>query len=41
MHLIKSPAKQTVRKNVKAEVANSKPVKQAAYPVKREAAKKK
>jgi hypothetical protein len=41
--LVKSPLKEAFRKNVKAEVAAGKPVKQAvaiAYSVKREAAKK-
>ena len=41
--LVKSPSKETFRKNVKAEVSAGKPVKQAlaiAYSVKREAAKK-
>ena len=43
MPLVKSPSKEAFRKNVKAEVAAGKPVKQAvaiAYRVKREAAKK-
>lgn len=42
MPLVKSASKETFRKNVKAEVASGKPVKQAvaiAYSVKREAAK--
>jgi hypothetical protein len=41
MPLVKSPSKEAFRKNVKAEVAAGKPVKQAvaiAYSVKREAA---
>ena len=40
--LVKSTSKEAFRKNVKAEVASGKPVKQAvaiAYSVKREAAK--
>jgi hypothetical protein len=43
MPLVKSPSKEAFRKNVKAEIASNKPVKQAvaiAYAVKREAAKK-
>lgn len=43
MPLVKSPSKEAFRKNVKAEVAAGKPVKQAvaiAYSVKREATKK-
>ncbi len=43
MPLVKSPSKEAFRKNVKAEVAAGKPVKQAvaiAYSVKREAAQK-
>lgn len=43
MPLVKSPSKEAFRKNVKAEVAAGKPVKQAvaiAYSVKRETAKK-
>jgi len=43
MPLVKSPSKEAFRKNVKAEVATGKPVKQAvaiAYSVKREAAQK-
>jgi hypothetical protein len=43
MPLVKSPSKEAFRKNVKAEIASNKPVKQAvaiAYSVKREAAKK-
>ena len=42
MPLVKSPSKEAFRKNVKAEVAAGKPVKQAvaiAYSVKREAQK--
>lgn len=42
MPLVKSPSKNAVRANVKAEVASGKPVKQAvaiAYSVKREAQK--
>jgi hypothetical protein len=42
MPLVKSPSKEAFRKNVKAEVAAGKPVKQAvaiAYSVKREAVK--
>jgi hypothetical protein len=42
MPLVKSASKEAFRKNVKAEVASGKPVKQAvaiAYNVKREAAK--
>ena len=44
MPLVKSKSPEAFRKNVKAEVAAGKPVKQAvaiAYSVKREAAKKK
>lgn len=44
MPLVKSTSKESFRKNVKAEVAAGKPVKQAvaiAYSVKREAAAKK
>ena len=44
MPLVKSTSKQAFRKNIKAEVAAGKPVKQAvaiAYNVKREAAKPK
>ncbi len=44
MPLVKSASKESFRKNVKAEVAAGKPVKQAvaiAYSVKREAAAKK
>lgn len=44
MPLVKSTGKEAFRKNVKAEVAAGKPVKQAvaiAYSVKREAAAKK
>jgi len=44
MPLVKSPSKAAFRKNIKAEVAAGKPVKQAtaiAYSVKREAAGKK
>jgi hypothetical protein len=43
MPLVKSSSKEAFRKNIKAEVAAGKPVKQAvaiAYSVKREAAKK-
>ena len=43
MPLVKSTSKNAFRKNIKAEVASGKPVKQAvaiAYSVKREAAKK-
>lgn len=43
MPLVKSPSKEAFRKNVKAEIASGKPVKQAlaiSYSVKREAAKK-
>jgi hypothetical protein len=43
MPLVKSTSKNAFRKNIKAEVAAGKPVKQAvaiAYSVKREAAKK-
>ncbi len=43
MPLVKSTSSQAFRKNVKAEIAANKPVKQAvaiAYSVKREAAKK-
>jgi len=43
MPLVKSASKEAFRKNVKAEVASGKPVKQAvaiAYNVKREAAQK-
>ncbi len=43
MPLVKSISKNAFRKNIKAEVANGKPVKQAvaiAYNVKREATKK-
>ena len=43
MPLVKSPTKEAFRKNVKAEIAQGKPVKQAvaiSYSVKREAAKK-
>lgn len=43
MPLVKSTSKEAFRKNVKAEIAANKPVKQAvaiAYSVKREAAKK-
>lgn len=43
MPLVKSTSKEAFRKNVKAEIAAKKPVKQAvaiAYSVKREAAKK-
>jgi hypothetical protein len=43
MPLVKSTSKNAFRKNVKAEIASGKPVKQAvaiAYSVKREAAKK-
>ena len=43
MPLVKSTSSQAFRKNVKAEIAANKPVKQAvaiAYNVKREAAKK-
>lgn len=43
MPLVKSTSKEAFRKNIKAEVAAGKPVKQAvtiAYSVKREAAKK-
>jgi len=42
MPLVKSPSKATFRKNIKAEVAAGKPVKQAvaiAYAVKRKAKK--
>ena len=44
MPLVKSPSKAAFRKNIKAEVAAGKPVKQAvaiSYAVKRAAAKKK
>ena len=44
MPLVKSPSKDAFRKNIKAEVAAGKPVKQAvaiSYSVKREAMKKK
>jgi hypothetical protein len=44
MPLVKSPSKAAFRKNIKAEVAANKPVKQAvaiAYSVKRAAAAKK
>lgn len=44
MPLVKSSSKEAFRKNVKAEVAAGKPVKQAvaiAYSIKRETAKKK
>ena len=43
MPLVKSTSKNAFRKNIKAEVASGKPVKQAvaiAYSVKREVAKK-
>lgn len=43
MPLKKSPSKEAFRKNVKAEIASGKPVKQSvaiAYSVKREASKK-
>ena len=43
MPLVKSPSKEALRKNVKAEIKAGKPQKQAvaiAYSVKREAAKK-
>ena len=43
MPLVKSASKEAFRKNVKAEIASGKPVKQAvaiSYAVKREAAKK-
>lgn len=43
MPLVKSTSKEAFRKNVKAEIASGKPVKQAvaiSYAVKREAAKK-
>ena len=43
MPLVKSTSKNAFRKNIKAEIASGKPVKQAvaiAYSVKREAAKK-
>jgi hypothetical protein len=43
MPLVKSPSKEAFRKNVKAEVAAGKPVKQAvaiAYSVKRDATQK-
>lgn len=43
MPLVKSTSKEAFRKNVKAEIAAGKPVKQAlaiSYAVKREAAKK-
>lgn len=43
MPLVKSKSPEAFRKNVKAEIASGKPVKQAvavAYSVKREAAKK-
>ena len=43
MPLVKSTSKNAFRKNIKAEVAAGKPIKQAvaiAYSVKREAAKK-
>ena len=43
MPLVKSPSKQAFLKNIKAEVADGKPVKQAvdiAYSTKRAAAKK-
>lgn len=43
MPLVKSPSKNAMRKNIKAEIAAGKPPKQAvaiAYSVKREAAKK-
>jgi len=44
MPLVKSPSSMALRKNIKAEVAAGKPVKQAvaiSYAVKREAMKKK
>jgi len=44
MPLVKSPSPMAFRKNIKAEVAAGKPVKQAvaiSYAIKREAAKKK